>query len=128
MSPLPTQCLNPACQASEITYSVGVVPTGLVDVFQEYPVVRCTRCGQAYFTRLPRLHWQPCTVNPFVTGFTTDPAAIKPSLKLRVGEKLVGNAGMGFFTIYEVYPASPEWQTSSSSLPPLNPSEPLDAL
>jgi len=99
MIPFPPAC--PACEAPEITYSVGVVRSHLSGVFQEYPVVWCDRCRAAYFTCLPSIIWCRCAVNKWMMAFTTDPDTIDHSLKLTYDYKRV--AGI---KIYDVYPVA----------------------
>ena len=98
MIPFPTTC--PACEAPTILYSVGVVPSRLTGIWNDYPVVWCDRCRTAYFTCLPSLIWCRCDVNKRVMPFTADPDTIDPRLKLAYDYKLV--AGVKIFAVYPV--------------------------
>jgi hypothetical protein len=64
MSLLPTTC--PECQASEGTYSTGVIHhTTSVKVI-EYPVLRCGRCDSDFFALPPDNTWQRCYANALI--------------------------------------------------------------
>jgi hypothetical protein len=98
MSSLPTTC--PECQASDITYSTGVVhnPTPIKVI--EYPVVRCGRCDHKFFALPPDNTWQRCYTSSLIE-FTDNPQEIDVNNKLEFRLREVEPAGW-----YLVSPAS----------------------
>jgi hypothetical protein len=79
MSSLPTTC--PKCQASDITYSTGVIhnttPLGVI----KYPGLRCGQCDRKFFALPPDSTWQRCYTSSLI-AFTRNPQEIDVNNKL----------------------------------------------
>jgi hypothetical protein len=90
MSPLPTTC--PECQASDITYSTGVIHNTTPVKVIEYPVLMCGRCDCKFFALPPDNTWQRCYTSSLI-AFTKNPQEIDVNNKLVFRVRDIGIAG-----------------------------------
>jgi hypothetical protein len=79
MSLLLDEC--PSCQATEFTYSNGVILNSTPVQGREYPVLKCCACGACFFAMPPNNTWEQCSVKS-VIAFIDNPQNIDVNKKL----------------------------------------------